>query len=122
MLVVNKQATKRADNEAAVLAKIAAMPEPYRAMGERLHALILRSAPALQPKVWYGMPGYTKDGPVLCFFRVDDQYMTFGLTEKANHTREEGAPDQLMGSAWFFTALDDATEAKLSSIVRKATS
>ncbi len=46
--------------------------------------------------------------------------MTFGLTEKANHTREEGATDQLMGAAWFFTALDDATEAKLSAIVRKA--
>jgi len=122
MSTVNKKATKKADDEAAVLAKIAAMPEPYRAMGERLHALILRSAPALQPKVWYGMPGYAKDGPVLCFFRADDKYMTFGLTEKANHTREEGAPHQLMASAWFFTALDDATEAKLSAIVRKATS
>jgi hypothetical protein len=114
-------AAKKADDESAVLAKIAAMPEPYRAMGECLHALILRSAPALRPKVWYGMPGYAKDGPVLCFFRADDKYMTFGLTEKANHTREEGAPDQLMASAWFFTALDEATEAKLSAIVRKAT-
>jgi hypothetical protein len=47
------------------------MPEPYRAMGERLHALILRSAPALRPKVWYGMPGYAKEGPVICFFRAD---------------------------------------------------
>ena len=121
MPVVNKKATKKADDEAAVLAKIAAMPEPYRAMGERLHALILRSAPALRPKVWYGMPGYAKGGPVLCFFRAD-KYMTFGLTEKANFTREEGAPDQLMGSSWFFTALDDATEAKLAAIVRKAAS
>lgn len=117
-----KKAAKKAEGEAAVLEKIAAMPAPFRAMGERLHALILRSAPALQPRVWYGMPGYAKDGPVLCFFRVDDKYMTFGLTEKANHTREEGATDQLMGSAWFFTALDDATEAKLSAIVRKAAS
>lgn len=114
-------AAKKADGEAAVLEKIAAMPEPYRAIGERLHALILRSAPELHPRVWYGMPGYAKDGPVLCFFRVD-KYMTFGLTEHANLTREEGAPHQLMGSAWFFTALDDATEAKLSAIVRKAAS
>ncbi len=92
-------------------------------MGERLHALILRSAPALQPRVWYGMPGYakTKDSPVICFFRADE-YMTFGLTEKANFSREEGAPHQLLESAWFFTALDDATEAKLAAIVRKAAS
>ena len=111
----------RADGEAAVLAKIAAMRVPYRAMGERLHALILRSAPALQPKLWYGMPGYAKagDGPVVCFFRAD-KYMTFGLTEKASFTREEGVPHQLMGSAWFFTTLDEATEARLSDIVRKA--
>jgi hypothetical protein len=66
-----KASPKKADDEAAVLAKIAAMPEPYRAMGERLHALILRSAPALRPKVWYGMPGYAKEGPVICFFRAD---------------------------------------------------
>lgn len=111
---------KKADDEAAVLAKIAAMPEPYRAMGERLHALIMRSAPELHPKLWYGMPGYAKDGPVLCFFRAD-KYMTFGLTEHATFTREEGAPDQLMASSWFFTELDDATEARLSAIVRQAT-
>ena len=116
-----KEATKKADGEAAVLAKIASMPEPYRAMGERLHALILRSAPALRPTTWYGMPGYAKDGKVICFFRAD-KYMTFGLTDKANLALEEGAPHQLRGSAWFFDALDDATEAKLSAIVRKAAS
>ena len=111
---------KKVDDEAAVLAKIAEMPEPYRTMGERLHALILRSVPALKPRLWYGMPGYAKDGPVLCFFRLD-KYMTFGLTEKANFAREEDAPDQLMASSWFFTALDDATEDRLADIVRKAT-
>ena len=110
----------KSDGEGAVLAKIAAMPARYRAMGERLHALILRSAPALQPRVWYGMPGYAKDGPVLCFFRVDEKFMTFGLTEKANFTLEEGAMHQLMESAWFFTALDDATESRIAAIVRKA--
>ena len=111
----------KVDGEAAVLAKIAAMPEPYRALGERLHALILRSALALQPTVWYGMPGYAKDGKTVCFFRAD-KYMTFGLTEKAIFTREEGAPHQLMEAAWFFTALDDATEARLAAIVRQAAS
>ena len=64
------QRADKADGEAAVLAKIAAMPAPYRAMGERLHALILRSAPALEPTVWYGMPGYAKDGKTVCFFRA----------------------------------------------------
>jgi len=109
----------KADGEAAVLAKIAAMAAPYRAMGERLHALILRSAPALQPTSYYGMPWYAKDGKRVCFFRAN-KYMTFGLTEEANLTREEGAPHQLLASAWYFTALDDPTEAKLYAIVRKA--
>jgi len=114
-----KKAAKKAEGEAAVLAKIAAMPAPYRAMGERLHALILRSAPALQPTSYYGMPWYAKDGKRVCFFRAN-KYMTFGLTEEANLTREEGAPHQLLASAWYFTALDDPTEAKLYAIVRKA--
>jgi hypothetical protein len=109
----------KADGEAAVLAKIAAMPAPYRAMGERLHALILRSASALAPTLYYGMPWYAKDGKRVCFFRAD-KYMTFGLTEDANLTREEGAPHQLLASAWYFAALDDPTEAKLSAIVRTA--
>ena len=111
----------KADGEAAVLAKIAAMPAPYRAMGERLQAVILYSAPALQPTVWYGMPGCAKDGKTVCFFRAD-KYMTFGFTQEANFVRQEGAPHQLIESAWYFTALDNATEAKLSAIVRKVAS
>jgi len=112
-------AAKKAGGETAVLAKIAAMPAPYRIMGERLHALILRSAPALQPTLWYGMPAYAKDSKTICFFRAD-RYMTFGLSDNANHAIEEGAPHQLRESAWFFDTMDDATEAKLSAIVRKA--
>ena len=121
--MAGKKVTKPAKlgGEATVLAKIAAMPAPFRGMGERLHALILRSAPALEPTVWYGMPAYAKDGKTVCFFRAD-KYMTFGLTDKANFTREEGAPHQLLESAWYFTALDDATEARLSVIVRKVAS
>ena len=120
-----KRATKKATKaggEAAVLASIAAMPAPFRAMGERLHALILRSVPALQPATWYGMPGYAKDGKTFCFFRADKKYMTFGFTQDANLTCEEGAPHHLIECAWYFTALDDATEAKLSVIVRKVAS
>jgi hypothetical protein len=111
--------TAKPDGEAAVLEKIAAMPEPFRAMGERIHALMVRSAPALQPTVWYGMPGYAKDGRTVCFFRADKNYMTFGFTQEANLTCEEGAPHRLIESAWFFTGLDDATEARLSTIVHR---
>jgi hypothetical protein len=113
-------AAKKADGEAAALAKIAEMPAPYYDMGARLHALILRSAPALQPTTWYGMPAYAKDGKTVCFFRADKKYMTFGRSQDANLTIEEGAPHQLRESAWFFTEMDDATEARLSAIVRKA--
>ena len=109
----------KADNEAAVLEKIAAMPEPFRTMGERVHRIIVRSAPALEPATWYGMPGYRKDGKTVCFFRADKKYMTLGFTQDANLTPAEGAPHQLIEAAWFFTALDDATEAKLSDLVRK---
>src|SRR5436190_18364228 len=59
----------KADGESAVLAKIAAMPGPDRAMGKRLHAIVKASAPALSPKLWYGMPAYAKDGKVVCFFQ-----------------------------------------------------
>ncbi len=114
-------AEKKSAGEADLLEKIAAMPAPFRALGERLHALVLRAAPALQPTLWYGMPAYAKDGKVICFFRAD-KYMTFGLSDKANHALEAGAPHQLRESAWFFDAMDDATEAKLSAIVRKAAS
>src|SRR6516225_440887 len=59
----------KADGESAVLAKISAMPEPDRSMGQRLHAIIKASAPALAPRLWYGMPAYAKDGNVVCFFQ-----------------------------------------------------
>jgi hypothetical protein len=115
------RARKQTNGDAEVLTKIAAMRAPYAATGKRLHALILKSAPELKPRVWYGMPGYAKgSGPVLCFFRVDEKYMTFGLTEKANHSRDDGAKDQLMASAWFFNDLDEATEKRIAGIVQRA--
>ena len=114
--------TKRAadDNEAAVLERIASWPGSYRAMGERIHEIILESVPELRPRLWYGMPGYAKGGPVLCFLRVDGEYMSFGLTEKANISLDDRATDQLMGSAWFLTELDEATEERIAAIVRRA--
>lgn len=114
--------TAKAADPDAVLAKIAAMPEAFRDMGERLHTIIVRSAPSLQPTVWYGMPAYAKDGKTVCFFRADRKYMTLGITQDANLVRDEGAPHQLIESAWYFTSLDDATEARISAIVHKAAS
>ena len=116
-----KKASKQPDLEAAVLAKSAEMPAPFAAMGKRLHALIRRAAPALQPTLYYGMPWYAKDGTRICFFRAD-KLMTFGLTEEANLAREDGASHQLLPSAWYLRALDAATEARLAAIVRAAAS
>ena len=78
----------KADGERALLAKLAEMPEPDRAMGERLHAIIKASAPDLTPKTWYGMPAYAKDGKVVCFFtpasKFKERYATFGFNATAN--------------------------------------
>jgi hypothetical protein len=115
------KAKSRQEAEAELLEKIASMPSPFRAMGERLHALILRSAPALQPTTWYGMPAYAKDGKAICFFRADKKYMTFGFTQDANLAPGNGAPHQLIECAWLFTALDNGTEARLSELVRRLT-
>ena len=116
-MVESKMETKQARDEAEVLAWIAALPESHRAIGERMHALILRSAPELRPRLWYGMPGYAKDGPVLCFFRRD-KYMTFGLTEKAHFAVAEDVPHRLMPASWFFDDLDEATETRIAAIVQ----
>ncbi|MGH2740601.1 MAG: iron chaperone, partial [Actinomycetota bacterium] len=83
----------KADGERAVLAKIAEMPQPDRAMGKRLHAIIKASAPALSPRLWYGMPAYAKDGKVVCFFqsakKFNTRYASFGFSDEAN--LDEGA-------------------------------
>ncbi|MDD1651531.1 MAG: DUF1801 domain-containing protein [Methanomicrobiales archaeon] len=109
------------DGESAVLAKIAAMPEPYRAIGERLHALIKASAPALAPKVWYGMPAYARDGTVICFFRggqmFKERYMTLGFNSQAN--LDEGA---MWPIAFALKELTAAEEARISALVKKAVS
>jgi hypothetical protein len=112
-------AKNQGKDEAALLEKIAAMPEPFRGLGERVHALIARAAPGLQPTVWYGMPGYAKVGKTVCFFRADKKWMTFGFTQEADLSVEKGASHQLIGSGWFFTALDNATETRLAELVRQ---
>ena len=114
-----KKAAKPADAEAAVLEKIAAMPAPFSALGKRLHALFLRTVPALQPRLWYGMPAYQKDGKTVCFFRADKKWMTFGFTQEADLTLDAAAPHRFIQCAWFFTELDAATEAWLSALIQK---
>src|SRR2546425_13197662 len=110
-----------ADGESAVLAKIAAMREPDRAMGKRLHAIIKASAPALSPRLWYGMPAYAKDGNVVCFFqsaqKFKTRYATLGFSDKAS--LDEGA---LWPVAFALKELTAAEEAKISALVRKAVS
>src|SRR5438128_3918490 len=111
----------KADGESAVLAKIAEMPEPDRAMGERLHAVIKASAPALSPRLWYGMPAYAKDGKVVCFFqsaqKFNTRYATFGFSDQAN--LDEGA---MWPTAFALTELTAADEARIGALVKKAAS
>ena len=111
----------KADGESAVLAKIAEMPEPDRAMAKRLHAIIKASAPALSPKTWYGMPAYAKDGKVVCFFqsaqKFNTRYATFGFSDTAN--LDEGA---LWPIAFALKELTAAEEAKIGALVKKAVS
>ena len=111
----------KAEGESAVLAKIAEMQEPDRAMARRLHAIIKASAPALSPKTWYGMPAYAKDGKVVCFFqsaqKFNTRYATFGFSDAAN--LDEGA---LWPTAFALKELTAAEEAKISKLVKKAVS
>ena len=109
----------KADGESAVLAKIAEMPEPDRAMATRLHAIIKASAPALSPKTWYGMPAYAKDGKVVCFFqsaqKFKSRYATFGFSDEAN--LDEGA---MWPTSFALKELTAAEEAKIGALVKKA--
>jgi uncharacterized protein YdhG (YjbR/CyaY superfamily) len=111
----------REAGEKDVLAKIAEMPEPDRAMAERLHAIITASAPALSPKTWYGMPAYAKDGKIVCFFqsaaKFKSRYATFGFDVAAN--LDEGA---MWPVAFALTELTAADEARIAALVKKAAS
>ena len=111
----------KAEGESDVLAKIAEMPAPDRAMAERLHAIIKASAPALSPRTWYGMPAYAKDGKVVCFFqsaqKFNTRYATFGFSDAAN--LDEGA---MWPVAFALTELTAAEEARIAALVKKAVS
>jgi uncharacterized protein YdhG (YjbR/CyaY superfamily) len=111
----------KADGESAVLAKIAEMPEPERAMAKRLHAIIKASAPTLSPKTWYGMPAYAKDGKIVCFFqsaqKFKSRYATFGFSDEAN--LDEGA---MWPTSFALKELTANEEARISALVKKAVS
>ena len=111
----------RAAGESDVLAKIAEMAEPERAMATRLHALILASAPALSPKTWYGMPAYARDGKVICFFqsgqKFSARYATLGFSDSAN--LDDGA---MWPTSFALKELTAAEEARIAALVKKAVS
>jgi uncharacterized protein YdhG (YjbR/CyaY superfamily) len=111
----------RADREADVLAKIAGMPGPDRAMAERIHAIVMAAAPDLQPRTWYGMPAYAKDGNVVCFFqdaaKFKSRYATFGFSDKAN--LDEGT---MWPASYALKELTAVDEARIAALVKKAVS
>jgi uncharacterized protein YdhG (YjbR/CyaY superfamily) len=112
---------QRADGEKDVLAKIAEMPESDRIMGERIHVIMKATAPDLVPRTWYGMPAYTKDGSVLCFFRsaqkFGTRYATFGFSDKAK--LDDG---NVWPTDFALKKLTRADEARIAELVRRAIS
>ena len=112
---------KKAEGESDLLAKIAEMQEPDRAMAERLHEIVKASAPALSPKTWYGMPAYAKDGKVVCFFqsaqKFSTRYATFSFSDEAN--LDEGA---MWPTSFALKGLSAAEEARIGELVKKAVS
>jgi uncharacterized protein YdhG (YjbR/CyaY superfamily) len=114
-----KAEARRADGESALLAKIAEMQEPDRAMAERLHAIVKASAPSLSPKTWYGMPAYAKDGKVVCFFqsaeKFQSRYATFGFSDEAN--LDEGA---MWPTSFALKELTAVEEKRIGALVKKA--
>ena len=112
---------REAEGESDVLAKIAEMPEPDRALAERIHALVKDTAPELSPRTWYGMPAYTKDGSVVCFFqsahKFKSRYATLGFSDKA--TLDDGA---MWPTSFAVKELTPDEEARIVALVKKAMS
>ena len=114
-----KAEANKADGEKILLAQIAKMPEPDRAMAKRIHAIVTAAAPALSPKTWYGMPAYAKDGKVVCFFqdahKFKARYATLGFSDQAN--LDEGS---MWPTSFALKKLTAAEEAKIGALVKKA--
>ena len=116
-----KAEARKADGESALLAKVAEMPGPDRAMAKRLHEIVKATAPALSPKTWYGMPAYSRDDKVVCFFQSADKfkarYATFGFSPEAN--LDQGT---MWPTSFALKELTPAAEAKIRALVKKAVS
>jgi uncharacterized protein YdhG (YjbR/CyaY superfamily) len=116
-----KSAALAEEGENEVLAKIAEMEGSDRAMGERVHAIVKANAPSLVPRLWYGMPAYTKDGKIVCFYRCaakfNTRYATFGFSDSAN--LDEG---HMWPTDFALKELTDAEEARIGALVKKAIS
>lgn len=114
-----KAGASRAEGEKALLAKIAQMPPADRALAERIHSIVTKSAPDLAPRTWYGMPAYAKDGDVVCFFKgaakFKERYATFGFKTPAK--LDEGS---MWPTSFAVTKLTAADEARIAALVRKA--
>jgi uncharacterized protein YdhG (YjbR/CyaY superfamily) len=114
-----KAAGRKADEESALLAKIAEMPDADRYLAERIHAIVKANAPHLQPKLWYGMPAYAKNGKLICFFKSADKfksrYATFGFEENAQ--LDDGT---MWPVAFALTKLTKAHEATIAELVKRA--
>jgi uncharacterized protein YdhG (YjbR/CyaY superfamily) len=111
--------SKQANDESALLAKIAEMPEPDRVMAERLHELVMAAAPELSPRTWYGMPAYAKDGKVVCFFqsahKFKARYATVGFSDRAN--LDDGS---MWPTSFALTKLTRADETRIAALVKQA--
>jgi hypothetical protein len=109
----------KADGEADLRAKIAEMPDGDRVMAERIHAVVMTSAPDLEPRTWYGMPAWAKDGKVLCFFtpgeKFKERYASFGFQATAN--LDEGS---MWPTSWALTKLTKDGEAAIAELVKRA--
>ncbi len=116
-----RRGADKADEEGAVLAKLAEMPKPDRELGERIHRIVKAAAPALTPRLWYGMPAYARDGKVVCFFqnasKFKTRYATFGFSDAAK--LDEGA---VWPVTYALTKLTAADEARIGALVKKAVS
>ncbi|MBV9157853.1 MAG: DUF1801 domain-containing protein [Acidobacteriaceae bacterium] len=120
-LKADRQREGQVDGETQVLEKIAALPQPDRALAERLHAIVKANAPSLSPKTWYGMPAYARDGNVVCFFqsaqKFKTRYATLGFSDKAK--LDEG---HMWPTAFALKEMTAAEEAKIKALLKKALS
>ncbi len=116
-----KAQKSKADGEADVLAKIAEMPKADRVLAERVHAIVKATAPDLEPRTWYGMPAYARDGKVVCFFqsaeKFKSRYATLGFSDRAN--LDDGA---MWPTVFALKTLSAAEEKRIVSLVKKAVS